>query len=521
MSQPSQPPYEQPPQPPQPPQGDWPPPAPPPGSPHSTLSILSFIVALVGFIGGIIPFGGFLGTIGLILGLVDKNTPDPPDTPKRHGLSTAGVVLGALSTLGAFVWGGLIVWGLSTLKSGSCPHLYAFDGESYQLDADLASGALYKGAERDDLDRLEALRPVDGEYRVRLQNDLDEIDNIDSLSLLVVDAPSDAEVLPTPSQGLVAVRGAVAPRRAVDAWGTSVLPQLAAADGQSVGVARSTPPAGVAAPATEGDPRDSWTLEFDRPAGDRATLVVRGRNTAFAEQAFIRYMASMGQGVRPLLELSAESYEGCACYQEYMAAEIDRMGFPLAVSVSVAGGPAVREALSPVGPATLRSQAFSFALPPGEGPVVVRLEATPRFWELDRIALAPAADLALSPRTLAPRSASSAAGDQLGLLTGNDGRRAVLRPGERVDLRFEAPPPPAPGLSRTVVARLRGYYDLDIGGHRGVNVAQIAAHRLGWTSLPRFAEKLDLRLADRAGAGGPRDPGSPPGPRCSKCCAAT
>lgn len=326
--------------------------------PHSVLSILSLILAVLGFLAGLFPFAGFIGTVGLVLALIDKNSPDPPEQPKRHGLSTAGMVFGVLSTLGAFVWVGIFIWGLASMKRGSCPHLYAFNGESYQLDADLASGALYKGAERDDTDRLEALREVDGSYRVRLQNDLDEVDHIDRLSLLVVDAPEGTNVLPTPDGHLLALRSPVALQSAVDTRGTSVLAQLTASDGRSIGVERAAPA------ETKDEPRDTWKLTFARPTASRAFLVVRGRNTAFAEEAFIRYMATMGQGVRPLMELSAENYKDCACYQDYVAGEIERMGFPLRIHVT--GGSS--EALPPVGPAILRSQALPISIPPGTAP---------------------------------------------------------------------------------------------------------------------------------------------------------
>jgi hypothetical protein len=373
--------------------------------------------------------------------------------------------------------------GLNALNRGSCPHLYAHDGEDYKLDADLASGALYKGAERDDTDRLESLREVDGAYQLRLQNDLDEVDHIDSLSLLVVDAPEGAEVLPTPSNQLLSLRAPLPLRSAVDAGGRSVIEQLSTLDGRAIGVERSAPS------KAERDPRDTWALSFERPEGRRAFLVIRGRNTAFAEEAFIRYMATMGQGVRPLLELSAENYKGCACYQDYVASEIDRMGFPLRIQVAGAAAGGRPEALPPVGPAILRSQVVPLELPPGAGPVEILLEATPRFWEIDQVGLFAEGE-EVTPQEIRPASARSARGDELASLLANDERRAVLQPGERIDLRFTAPRAPAAGLTRTVVAQLRGYYELDIGGPVGVNTAQIVAHRMGWTSLPRFAGGL-------------------------------
>jgi hypothetical protein len=122
--------------------------------------------------------------------------------------------------------------------------------------------------------------------------------------------------------------------------------------------------------------------------------------------------------------------------------------------------------------------------------VTIELEGTPRFWEVGEVLLAPSSDDALEVEVLSPRAALTGAGaDVLALLADTDARRVVVKPGEHVDVRFDAPPP-APGKTRTVLARLRGYYDLDIGGAAGVNVPRLVAHRLGWVSLPSYAEKL-------------------------------
>ena len=193
------------------------PPAPPPGpnwtggngggdnSPHSSLATAAFIISLIAFLFGLIPFFGFFGLLGVVLAIVDRSRPDPPGRPQRHGLGIAGIVLGVLAGLGAMVWVVITLWFTSSVARGSCPHLYAFDGEGYRLDADLASGALYVGAERDDLDRLESLKETDGEYRLRIQDDLDETDHIDSLSLLYVDHPRGQELLPTQTGEIVAI----------------------------------------------------------------------------------------------------------------------------------------------------------------------------------------------------------------------------------------------------------------------------------------------------------------------------
>lgn len=431
-----------------------PPQNPPPNLRHSSLGIAGFIVALCGFLLGGIPFVGYIGLVGLVLCVVDMQRSGTAGMPQRkRGFTIAGIVLGILATAGAITWTVFVIWFQQATKKGSCPHLYAWDGEQYRLDADLASGALYKGAERDDMDRLESLVRTGDRYRVRIQNDLEEVDNVDRLALLVVDAPPDLEILPTQAGELVGVRDARAPRSTVHA---------------SV--------------ATQGEPRERTTFTFARPPGatKEAMLVLRGRSTPFAERAFVAYMAKMGSGVRPLMEMRADSAEGCACYQKYLAEEVERMGLPIWVSTD-----AGRTVVQPIGPAIQRTQAVRIAIPEGEE-IKVSFETTPRFWEIESVSLAPIATDALVVQELSPVGDD----DVAARLTHTDERRVVLSQGQSVDVAFAAPPD-VPGRKRTVVAKLRGYYDLDIGGQRGVNVAQIVAHRAGWVSLPRFAATLE------------------------------
>jgi hypothetical protein len=465
-------------------------PTPPPNwtgrpAPHSSLAIAAFIISLVAFLFGLIPFFGFAGILGIILGLVDRSRPDAPERPQRHGLSIAGIVIGILAALGGVVWIIITVWFTATVARGSCPHLYAHDGAEYRLDGDLLSGALYAGAERDDLDRLESLRPVDGEYRVRIADELDETDHVDSLSLLYVDHPAGVEVLPTQTGELVPVRDAQRALRAVDARGADVLPLVASLDGRMV----------TGAMESAGDPHAIWTLDFQRPKTKKALLIVRGHNTPFAEDALGRYLATMGQGLRPALEWAQP--KPCACFRAYIDEEVERLGLPLSVQVGSGETWARAPSLMPVGPAILRSQALPIDLPAEGERVSIRLGATPLFWEIDSVELAPLDEGPLTPTAMSPRSAQRSTGeDVLDLLAEQDERRLVLTPGQTVDVRFAAPPLAA-GMERTVMASMRGYYAMDIGGKRGLNPAVIAAHRLGWVSLPRYAAELSRGSSPR------------------------
>jgi len=60
-----------------------------------------------------------------------------------------------------------------------------------------SAARIVEGAERRDTDRLAHLRPVDGVYRIRLADELQEIDRVDDVALLVVDHTPGSMVLAT------------------------------------------------------------------------------------------------------------------------------------------------------------------------------------------------------------------------------------------------------------------------------------------------------------------------------------
>jgi hypothetical protein len=180
--------------------------------------------------------------------------------------------------------------------------------------------------------------------------------------------------------------------------------------------------------------------------------------------------------------------DDCPCNRAHLDEEMNRLGMPLTIAVATGETWTPAAALIPVGPAVSRSQVVLLDLPPGGGDTVtLRLAATPLFWSLDQVALAPASGGPLTPREIAPRWARTAADvDVTALLAEGDGREVVLHPGDRVDVRFAAPPLEA-GRTRTAVVSMRGWYQMGVGGRKGLDPAAIAKHQLGLTSLPRFA----------------------------------
>jgi tetratricopeptide (TPR) repeat protein len=137
-------------------------------------------------------------------------------------------------------------------RGSSCPTLFVWNGERYELVADMIGagvvGHWVAPGETNDFDPTEYVK-VDG-ARARLRNGrlsfrfmepMEEVVYLDQVKLLAVDHPADAEVHPNerflsappfPPFEVIASRGARPPAGAWDGQGRNVLPQLLRRDRQ-------------------------------------------------------------------------------------------------------------------------------------------------------------------------------------------------------------------------------------------------------------------------------------------------
>jgi Flp pilus assembly protein TadD len=147
--------------------------------------------------------------------------------------------------------------------TGSCPYLYAWDGEKFRFVTDLLGAAplglpvaegRYVEADPDEIVWLgdeHSFRPRDGAYLLEITEELREVLYLDEAKLLVVDHPPGTEVIPTdklvpgppfPPTGLLTLKNPVPPRHAATLDGEDVTAALAAEDGRLASPARLRAP---------------------------------------------------------------------------------------------------------------------------------------------------------------------------------------------------------------------------------------------------------------------------------------
>ncbi len=172
--------------------------------------------------------------------------------------------------------------------SGSCPMIFAWNGQAFQFITDVL-GVAPLGASSGDgtyfpVDHQEyiqipgsALKVEDGKYRIHITEELREVSYLDEVELIAVDHPYDVDIYtnekfkspPYPEFRLFGTRSKIHPIRAIDDHGQDVTSRLAHQDHKYPdNFVHNT--AGVAELHT-------LTLDFGKAAADnRAALVLNG-----------------------------------------------------------------------------------------------------------------------------------------------------------------------------------------------------------------------------------------------------
>lgn len=359
------------------------------------------------------------------------------------------------------VMGGLAIATVAALLASdpSCPFIYSFDGENYILDAEPYAGAVCRGLKRTEWCTLNHMKDINGQYRVLLTNELDETEYVDQLKLLAVDHPRDVRVVPDALGKIHTVANPTAPVRAYDHEGND-LSTVVAQNDRRVWVSRDDAP----------DPTDWETLkeelifEFPKPENAaRARVLFNGGSTLLGSKTLKYYLKLYGEELPAWYDrvknIGPDFFKivNTALREELYSLQLrveTENGWE--TRGMVLGGPSVisKEKLYTIDLAGVSGDTLKIKLTPPAG-----------FWKIDYFAVDYSEERPVHITEL--KAAKATFNDKekentTSILAESDDNYLVMpNTGDMVELVFQAPPL-TPGLDRTVIVEVGGYYEMHL-----------------------------------------------------------
>ena len=335
----------------------------------------------------------------------------------------------------------------------SCPFIYSFDGSKFVKETEVFDGAIFQKAQRTDLVHLENLRADHGECRLRLTNELPEIQFVDEVQLLAVDHPRGSQVYTTTDNRFLTVSSPVSPSRSTDLRGNDVQHFIEKGDDHFW---VSHPYA--LSPRDEKQLRDGLILEF--PRDDNSTgmkLILRLQNTYWASYLQGKVLSLQGRDLPKWYRLMNTSPEARQRFQQAMLRE-GMLHVQLWQSNQWQSVGYIWE----VGPNIPRYQALKLDISGVTGDVVqIRLESTSGLWMIDQVFADFSEDLPVEVGEIHPKTALDHNGNDVLALLREEDHQYYRMPDKSdwAELRFSVPPVKE-NFSRTYFVKSSGYYHI-------------------------------------------------------------
>ncbi len=330
----------------------------------------------------------------------------------RSILSFVGISVGVLAIIGI----------IYALTKSSCPLLYVYDGEEYQLAADTFGGAIYPGLERSDFVKLPMAQSEEGYYKFKIRNELKERQFINKVRLIEAKVPANKS-LNIDQKGII------------HTIGTPISPSSAVSDSQEDYTAEITSFDTTQFYFNDGAKLNSLTLNFDKPADIRTgKLILRTKSTLWLDYVFGEFLKLFGLYYNTFAEEQKQKTK------EQMGQWSKDQHLPLTVSIYANGEWKEVEQLQPIGPlAAAREVVIPIDLSEISDEVIkIKLSTGFYFWEVDYAGMDYSPDEPIETRYASPAFAEfNAYSVSNGALDNDDSQYVVQNNvGDVLDLKF-------------------------------------------------------------------------------------
>lgn len=362
---------------------------------------------------------------------------DKKRTTNSYVLGTVGYTLGGLALAGVII----------ALTKSSCPFVSAYTDNGFLLQGEIYGGAIYPQLARHDFMPLRLSPDPEGEYEVKISNELKERQFTDMAELWVVGHDEHTKVL-CDEQGLLhTITEPHTPELAILDGNRNVTPALLTRDDNYLLHFDDT---------STVNGMNEVTLRFPQPVNSvKGKLVLTLKNSYWLDYLYGELAKHLGD-YYPAYVAEQKKKTGAE-----LAKWVTDQRLPLEISVKTKAGWTRRSAVTTIGPLATREIVVPLDLSDVQGePLQIRLSSGLLFWEIDYAAMDYSEDKPLKPERLMPFSATDEQNrDVRGLLSNEDGNY-LEQPeiGNVVTLRYRSAGT-GNGQTRSYFFHTKGYYE--------------------------------------------------------------
>lgn len=366
-----------------------------------------------------------------------------------QGRTILSWVMGAV---GGYFAAGLTVMLIALLglaiSGDSCPYVYVNQGDQFGFAGEIYSGAVYASLERNDYLYLPGLVEENGNYLLKISNELDEVQHTNLAELLVIDHPENSRVLFDKYGNCQTADNIRPPISATSLSGADILQVV----GNKDSICYSGIDPGIEIPLTGG-----VSLTFDLPPDvNSCKLFINARNSIWLDHVFHEFHGMLGA-----YQETWTKRQDKADPQNFINWALEQK-IPLSVYVQNQGEWKFCDYFNLAGPMALKEDVLALDLKDvHERPLKIKLEAGTCFWEIDYVGMDYSTDFTPVITTVSVEHAFTE--DQVNvteLLNRDDSAHYVQPETDNVAL-LSFPVPAARNVERTVILHSKGYYHIN------------------------------------------------------------
>ncbi len=354
-------------------------------------------------------------------------------------------IIGLVGSLSLAYFGVLLIVLLT--KGASCPFIYTDNGDDYTFSGEIYSGATALPLERDDYLPVNNIKPVENQYKLRITNEVHEIQNTNLTELVVIDHKPDTKILVDKYGNAFSLSDIKMPASATNSYGSSVLNELAFSDSLRY----------ISTIKKDQNLKDTISLTFNKPADiTYSKLVIKGKNTMWLDYMFVRFSDLFGKRYEKWKEKRDQKPT-----EELLKWSFDQ-GMFLAVYLQTDNGLKFVDYYNLPGPMADKEDVLQIDLSEIHSDQVnLKLVSGVLFWDLDYVGMDFSSPLQFN-RTVVPlyTATDENGNDVLSLISQDDDKYLIQPlPVNKTDLTFISPES-VPGKERSVFLHSKGHYEI-------------------------------------------------------------